>query len=557
VVTIAVLILVCGALLANNLGWPDTPPITGVRILLAGLVLLSLLVFTLFRSAVAPPVRSALGRPRAVVPQVDEIVEAWAEVIASYDERTLNLFARILFDLPTYVDRINEDATLEDAPLIVLSTRQQYVVRAGGSDEAPEMLLLPLVRPEKGTLLDTFSVTDAAGGSVATLSHNRVRGLLAYSLTALFRIAAIDSKNTDDRRTQEAVNAVLAGLIMAVCAPGPIAKQNPERRVKILAALQAVDGLPFHESWRDRIRRFCAQYVDFYVVVAEANTPAGKHLVLRYSHRVPCESATGERLNRWRIRLGLAPTVIDLPLNAFAFQVSSYHLQISSDVGQYVFDHHLERLDTRSPVSQDDLQVDGAQPYVRLHYHEGRPNAHLYVRRQGIDSLQGMDRLKSVVQFREIPPGVMGGATVVAWASTALITFFALTHLGLGDGDDGVATDMPAILLALPAFTAAIIGSWSDLARLRRASLTTYLALFGTMLLSLVSALYFVYDASKALMTEFRLELPWQQAITTEVGWLAILVLSWTLGLFLVRQWLSESRHYFGAVKRRIDRKLR
>jgi hypothetical protein len=187
------------------------------------------------------------------------------------------------------------------------------------------VLLVPLIRPEKGTLLDTFNVTDASGTSIATISHTRVRGLMAYVLTALVKMATREpGRLAALRDPDKIVNDVLGNLILAVCSPGPLAKQPPARQAELRAAIAAIDNLPITDDWRERIKLFCLQFIDFYVVVAEAAMPAAtNHLVLRYTHRVPCESSTGERLNRWRIRLGLAPTVVDLPLNAYAFQVPS------------------------------------------------------------------------------------------------------------------------------------------------------------------------------------------------------------------------------------------
>ena len=170
---------------------------------------------------------------------------------------------------------------------------------------------------------------------------------------------------------------------------------------------------------------------------------------------------------------------------------------------------------------------------------------------------------KSVVELHEIPPGTLGAATVVAFGSAVLISFFALTHIGLDINTEALQpereqikailnSDVPALLLALPAFIGVLIGSWLDLSRLRRASLTTYLALAGTMLLSLASALLFVYDSNR-LLTEVQFTTVAGLIVKTDWRWLLLMAVAVTHFLFLLRTLFSEHRHYAERVRRRID----
>ena len=101
-----------------------------------------------------------------------------------------------------------------------------------------------------------------------------------------------------------------------------------------------------------------------------------------------------------------------------------------------------------------------------------------------------------------------------------------------------------------------LIGSWLDLSRLRRASLTTYLALAWTMMLSLASALLFVYDSNRRLEgtviaahvnTVFGM-------IKTNWMWLTLMALAITHFLFLLRTLRYEHRHYEKRVRKRIDK---
>jgi hypothetical protein len=472
--------------------------------------------------------------------------------------------------------RINEDVAIDEAPRLCLEARHVYRIASAqaiaveqASDgqtitakAEPSLLLVPLLTIQKGTLLDAFVVVDSAGSKVPTIPQTCVRGLLIRALEALFEMLPQAGASTSDAEAKR--GEVLGALAFVICHPGPLHRQGLIARQRIEQAISKIEALPTTDAWKDRLRWFCRFYVDYYVVVAELPNPGTNHLVLAYSHRMPCESPATQERNKWRGRLGLVPAMIDIPLNLYAFQAGSYHLQAAASTGQYVYDHHLERLDTTQHVTQDELRSHGSDSYVRLYHEEGRPNSHLYVRKQG--RLPDVtNRLKAVIRFREIPPGALGGATIISVASTALISFFALTHLGLridtsstSERSDQVMaalnSDVPALLLALPAFIAALVGTWTDLTHIRRTSLTTYFALGGTMLLSLASALYFVYDANNRLNTEATIELLVGKTITTDYGWLTLALLSSTLTLFLIKRWIGNSRYYFSVVRKRVNR---
>ena len=326
------------------------------------------------------------------------------------------------------------------------------------------------------------------------------------------------------------------------------------------------------ESQIQPLKDFCKQYLNGYLIVVEVGSSTGCHLSLTYAHSIPIESPTNYPLNQWRERFGLNPSIIDIVHNPFAFEVEAYHLEISTQPDQYVFDHHLEWLDTQAHITQGDLQAQPVRPYVRVYDEEGRPNAHLYIRRQAThqghasSANAALSRTKSVVEFREIPPGALGGATIVACVSAIIISFFALTSLGFDQKTPGGLEPLPALLLALPGFVTVLLGSWIELSRLRRASLTTYLALFGTMLYSLTSALYYLFGSNRVLISSISLNPifigTWHVGrelirIRTDLGWLVLMTISVTHALFLFRQLMSELRYYHRCIRHRLERRLR
>jgi hypothetical protein len=351
-------------------------------------------------------------------------------------------------------------------------------------------------------------------------------------------------------------------LAIALCSPGPLEKLTDNAaRDRLKGALASIDDLPTTWEWKNRIRNFCEQFIDGYVIVAEVPPPAGNRLIVTYTHCVPLESPTNHPYNQWRERFGLSPSTVDVVVNPYAFQVEAYHLQISAQSEQYVFDHHLEWLESHSPATQASIQCSGIKPYIRVYHEEARPNAHLYVRRQdepafGLEE-SAVGQLKAVVQFREIPPGALGGAVAVACASAAIVTFFALTRVGLGESSKSLNSDIPAVLLALPAFVSVLIGSWMDLSRLRRTSLTTYLALAGTMIYSLFSALFYIYNVGHGhVLAAVDPTIIGKFTVTTDVVWLVLSLVTVTHALFLIRAVISESRYYFSLVRKRVIKQV-
>jgi hypothetical protein len=571
--SIALVIFVIGLLLVHGwLPWPQSP---SVRLSLAFLLVIFLGWFILRSSDIKAPTATALGKPIAEMPSAQDVALEYSSIIRNYSQATVRLFVEILTDPTHYLDRITEFVTIEaDAPRLQLSAYQVFQLghahgegEPGTTQDLPELLLIPIIWSQRGTLLDHLKVS-ADGEPVPTLSYNQTRGLMAYALEALLEKAELDEGKFWGHSAEwyeQQKKRLAKKLVLTICSPGPLHKQPRARQEKVESALSAIDVFPLTDDWRDRLKKFCRQYIDRYVIVVEVPARGAEHVGITYSHCIPLESPTNYPFNQWRERFGLSPSTIDIAQNAFFLQVEAYHLEIAAQPEQYVFDHHLEWIESRKRVVQEELRVDGFKPYVRLYHEEGRPNAHLYVRRQEVPSAEiraadgALSRVKSVVQFREIPPGALGGATAVACASAAIITFFALTRLGLG-GVGGHTppvpsepTDIPALLLVLPGFVTVVLGSWIELSRLRRASLTTYLALAGTMLFSLISALYYLYGTGRDTPGEFTLTtIDKHVHISTDIGWLILMVITVTHALFLVRQVISESRYYFRCVRGRV-----
>jgi hypothetical protein len=99
----------------------------------------------------------------------------------------------------------------------------------------------------------------------------------------------------------------------------------------------------------------------------------------------------------------------------------------------------------------------------------------------------------TLVEFDEVPPGALGGAVAVCAASAVLVWFFALMQPGLRTASS-TSSDLPALLLTVPAFVATWIGNSVD--RVLRSSIATYIGLGVATFVSLASALLYIANSS-------------------------------------------------------------
>jgi len=586
-ITIAFLVVLAMAAalsgsVTNGIPWAD-----GLRVV-AGVTAIAALLWIVFRTNdISPP--QGLGRaPQPIAPTKDEVAAAYFNVVNTYNSHALKMLVNLMIDRPHYLERINEVVELEEErPQLLVTTSQvfrismptsplgsgQKVISSHGNDK---VMLLPLALIEKGTLLDGFAVTDANGSSVPSLSYNQTRGLLAYVIRTIVEIAPESSHAHSNKDCKKIKSSVSARLVRAVCTPGTRKRKSNSERAEIEALLDSVNELSVPADWKQRIRRFCDALVDHYFIVAEVVAPAGGYVLVTYSQAISVDSSAYGLINRLRSRLGLRQSKFDIPLNIFGLEVDAYHMQMNASPMQYVFDHHLERMNSGHRVTQDDLCRGQDKPYVRLHYSTAGPAIHLYIRRQSgkrernpafqgdpprheTRSLGSQERLKSVVEFREIPPGALGAATIISLIASTVIIFFALTRIGQMPFSGNIApnsgSDIPALILALPGFASVIVGSWLDLSHLRRASLATYVGLGASVALSLASALYFLFDANKSIPGRISLHVTNGVTLRTDIGWLCLAATAITCTLFLMRDLTARSRYYFNLIEKRIERR--
>lgn len=532
--------------------------------------------------------RIALGRPVAEPVSHEEIRDAAGYVARNYDPYAIACYINLLLDLPRSLARVHDEVEPVGRVLRVRTSLQyridiprpkapQQVHGAGkppesgqagegesGGGSSGRQVLIPLITARKGLLFDLVSATDAKGEKIPVLSQWEVRGLTALAIESLFLLAHQETSQGKVPAVLKLVDRLIMNrAIVAVCRPAaPRTKSHKNsgdspKASEVDAAIARIDRLSDEISpeWRAKISDICKVLAKSYVVVAEVPAPETMNLVVNYSSLYSPERMHVSPYEQLRARFGLAPYTLDVPMTR-ALQADSYHFELLAPAGCYVFSHHLEALRSRDILRQSHFNINGRQQYVRLHHEQGRSVAHLYVRRQGgrfdLRSSAPEERVlwnfKSIVYLREVPPGTLGNAAMLASLTAIVLLFFTLSRAGLDAS--AAAAGLPALVLALPAFVAGALGRGLDHERIGRASLTAYFGLQSVMSLSLAGVLLYVFDAAKDLPTEVSLTLVPGGAIYTDVLWLILSFLSLVLAAFLIRQRQEATKYYVGMLAR-------
>src|SRR3569833_3189738 len=103
-----------------------------------------LIWYTIRRSDIHGPAKTALGKPKAEVPSPDDLSQVYADVLGSFDEATVNLFVQLLVAPPSYLERINERADIEPgSPRLRLATSQVNQQNEKQAQEGDKPRVLP------------------------------------------------------------------------------------------------------------------------------------------------------------------------------------------------------------------------------------------------------------------------------------------------------------------------------------------------------------------------------------------------------------------------------
>jgi hypothetical protein len=461
-----------------------------------------------------------------------ELIDRIWKVIAKYDPAVLTFFTNTLLFPRSNLVRVVEEAILHEQTLTLETSLTIDLTQthpgATGDQESDQyktslascpVLVVPIMRVKKGELIDNLDVESSSNASLPNLSQIDTKDLMAYIVANLFwRAYAGDHSafNPKALAKDRFANGILNMLLSAVYDSGAM---DPSALNVIEKLLRDSIG-PDNRRLVDYILRNLDFLARYYVIAVEVPQPTGTHLIIKYRKSLPLYAQTDSFLDQWRLRLGLRPYKFTIPL-WLPFVATSYHFRMTGPPGQYVMDHYLLEFvsGTANLMTQQDLrekrhkerasvpgtteQIAGSAqgaaeesrtvpgPSLRVRDGRGLPYAHLYT---GGFRFRRFFNLATVVKFGEIPPGALGGTTVIALVSAALIATFTL----LGPPRRGASAQ--AILLATPTIAASVLGFATDHEGLLRSSLAARLGLVVSGLLSFAATLLYIAQSAGALI---------------------------------------------------------
>lgn len=396
-------------------------------------------------------------------------------------------------------------------------------------------VLLPVLRLGRGALVDNLEVCRADGTRINTLNGPEYSAAVA---SLIEQLAQRLSKSPDEILDPD-LRVALEHLLEQTAFSHPDDRgevhnvADEERRSaafeEVATRLIGIDPPTEYESeearddWTELLERlyeFVDAITDAYIILAPFSARPGDRVVINYSfttphqpHRVVALRSVVrrkvERAAKRVKRLGHAPTEQPFALprtrlglrDGFRYRVGlrphehvvrvnehrwsqSYHLEFWGPPETYVFSCDLESLDER-----EDDEAPGSIVTFPEAGSRGCDYGHIYVRETARNDYRNRLEFQARFDCREKPPGMLGSIAVVATAEALLIWVIGL-HIDSfypGPGKSGVASDVPALLLALPGLVTGWLGAQFSGERLRSTSLATLVGVVLSGFIAIVS----------------------------------------------------------------------
>jgi hypothetical protein len=492
----------------------------------------------------------SIGPPVSTTPAMHEIWTARQQASLKYSPEVLDLFSRILSNSSQYLTRAVENVEVRDGCLCL-----RAIMEFAFNDEPTKkvratndsIILLPLIKLSKNATLDNLDLADFEDRHVAPLLQDEIYGLLAHVIDGLFRMAYINGSSAGAGRVLTQVEeGVLGGLIYAVCNPREVKGRTVADTLRLIDLVGGISG-PLDGDAAKSLRNLIEFFADNYLIAVEAELPRGSRLSMKYTRTVPLYEQAAKRADRSRVRLGLSPRSFSVPLT-LPFEAPSYHFSMAGVPGSFAAQQTLFEIPTRDAIKQERFKGK-TQPYLNAKCESAAPYTHFHSR--GLHRFTGIN-MWTRVEFKEVPPGALAGATVVSTACAVLIWFFTLVQPGLPSSD--VPTDLPALLLAVPAFAATWIGASAD--RVQRSSIAAYIGLGVSTAISLASALLYIANSNhKSFFTigNFTFDHGLIHLKNVDATWLILALVSSIMSAYLAETLRDNVRNYMKLLAHNAD----
>lgn len=386
-------------------------------------------------------------------------------------------------------------------------------------------MYVPALMVPKPTLIDHIVMVDGQGQAVSVLSHEETLELISVSLRFLLmfcsrtrvrtpapvsvpaaraaqgrRGAALTTlEEPDQRERMQRAELLLLNLVHSIDPhPGPSVDDQIDDALNILE-LPAEARERLYVRW---LRDFVRTLSHAYPVIAAMPRPEANRLTLVYERTMVPPLDIGWPRERLRLALGLRPLKVTFS-TALALSSSTYHLRVDGPPSQYLMEQTItcsvcggrlsrpgvECLPGTDPRHEQTHQrfADRSgpnRPHYELRSKRGQSFASLYMRGFATTG----EHLRVAVSFGETPPGTLASALATASITCLLVgTIGYAESAGIGNG-----SDVPPLLLTLPAAAASWFGFTADGDSLLRSSLAARLSLITGAITSLMATALFL-----------------------------------------------------------------
>ena len=507
-----------------------------------------------------------------------------------YHKEAVLAFVKLIIDPVSYRSRVAESSTLEER---VVTQHVSVEFSLPPIPATPPAVYVPLLMPLKGQLLDNFRLTDASGTSLPDLSFEDTTRLAAAGLHLLLTSAletgtdpgampgaSAIAATARDAAKMSSLYGLGINLLNQIARRGAVAQSEAAQFID-----DALDTttLSLTKAGKSLIREYALALSVAYPVVAvvPAGSIVGGVLLLKYERAVIPASLHEKGRGMLRVALGIKPFQIAVPLQLGA-TAASYHLRLNGPANKYVRGQYfrcsvckadvqrnwvpveIREAENREAENRDGEKAGGKRQcshrteenessvsqllgegtHYRVRARYGQSFVHLYLRGFGRGDRPQFRDLELFAQFKEVPPGSRGVAVVTALVATVFVGIIG--HL-VSQGRAPQNSDVPALMLALPAAAASWFGFSTDGGSLVGSSLLARLSQLLTAAVSFTGiAMYF---------TAHRQHLPWGLSLlgVSSGVWALMFFVSGMNFLYILYRFTLKLRHYGDLVHKKDD----
>ncbi|BBB01331.1 hypothetical protein RVR_8695 [Actinacidiphila reveromycinica] len=410
---------------------------------------------------------------------------------------------------------------------------------------------LALCVSAKGDMHDGFRVHAADGLALTTESHRDCLALVASMVRVLvlnaYRGHGLD---VDDDLPPDAQDVERRALDLIINpgareAPGVLTRQECE------VVQQLGDLIPGNNQAK-LAATLVEALISQYVVITSVPVPRDGVVSITYEQTVILSEDRSARASGGsglkmilRRALGARPIVVKVRVDN-AWTCRSFHLDVTGPEGFYLGRQAMEPDAAVWFAEHGGDTIERPDPYYRFRRRLGQRYAHFYAR-DFPEPKPGEKHPQLGFHFYEAPPGSDFRASLAAVCTVLLVwlTGLAVSNDALSAGAS-LGSDVPALLLALPAIAAGRLGGGLGLQGRSARSLSAVLSMIATFLISVAATTFFILRNAGNRLPRLNGALPQHLSVlgVDRAAWAVLIVLAAGNALAICYRWIVRTRIY-------------